>query len=260
MMTLAKGRTLAALLLFAAAPSFPADTVDTLLSALRSYTQDDRSVARLAMEIVRRERVLKYELRVWSETDRFVSRVESPSADKGTMYLSNGGNSWIYYPSIEKTIRTSASQRLLGSDFSFNEITGLDFDRDYDLAVMDRVTDAAGDDSLRPIVPADLAVSMIATAKPGVKVAYPKVVMSFDSLKRPAMEEFFTLSGQRLGIVIYRDFGTIGRKTRAREIVAYTAIKKDEYTTMRYLDLDSSSPIDDVFFTVVYLPKLSAGK
>lgn len=263
MMTFPKARfpvALAALILSAAAPSLAADTVGSLLSALRSHTQEERSVADLSMEIVRKERVLKYDIRVWGERGRFVSRVEAPSADKGTMYLSSGGNSWIYYPSIEKTIRTSASQRLLGSDFSFNEITGLDFERDYDLALADRVTDAAGDDSLRAIVPSDLALSMLATAKSGVKVPYPKVVISFDSLRRPVMEEFFTLSGQRLGLVLYRDFGPLGQRTRAREIVAYTAIRKDEYTTMRYVNLNASAKIDDVYFSAVYLPKLSAGK
>jgi hypothetical protein len=263
MMFLSKGRASLAvsiMLCLTAVPSFAADTVDSLLAALRSYTQEDRSIARLSMEIVRKERATEYELRVWSEWGRFVSRVESPSVDKGTMYLSSGGNSWIYYPSIEKTIRTSASQKLLGSDFSFNEITGLDFARDYDLALADPVADPAGDATLRSIVPDDIAVSMTATAKSGVKVPYPKVVISFDAFRRPAMEEFFTLSGQRLGIVLYRDYGTLGERIRAREIVAYTAIKKDEYTRMRYLDLDTSAPIDAVYFTAVYLPKLSGGK
>src|SRR4029453_9229371 len=94
----------------------------------------DQAVYTVRMNVVRpgkSERVV--EMKAWKKGDA-LGRVRStaPPKERGTAYLRNGENTWMYLPSAEKVVRVGEKQSFGGSDFQNSDVFRLSLVDDYD--------------------------------------------------------------------------------------------------------------------------------
>jgi len=89
------------------------------------------------------------------EVEKSLIFFESPSDVKGTSYMAydwedekKEDDTWLYLPALQKIKRVAASEesgKFMGSDFSYADINGLDFE-DYDYEILEQSADVDGHD------------------------------------------------------------------------------------------------------------------
>jgi hypothetical protein len=213
------------------------------------------------IKILREQQETEYAMTIWMKGRDFVSRVERPILDKGTIYLNTQGNAWVYYPSIDKTVKSTNKQRILGSDFSVTDIASVNLLTDYDCRIIDLNPDEF---SMLPYFnPEELAdcqekgLVIEAVAKEGKTMDYPKVRCFINAKRQLIREEFYTLSGRMLGILTYEDYGDLGGKPKPKRMVMRTTLHDHRYTVLTYEKADYSLGIPQVYFAENYMPRLS---
>jgi len=179
--------------------------------------------------IVRGGKKSLYTLRMWARQKDFVAVVEKPYSDAGTVFLYRGGDAWVYYPSIDKRVKSSAKEKVLGGDFSMADFSSLELTKNYTATLESKpvVTNAF-------LPAARIAYVVKCTSKEGVSVAYPVVFVYFDEQGMPVAQELYTISGYRLGVMIYEDVGSLGGVIRPRRIIMRTSLVEENYSLLEY--------------------------
>lgn len=203
----------------------------------------------------------EYAMTIWMKGRDFVSRVERPLPDRGTVYLNVNRNAWIYYPSIEKTVKSTNKQKILGSDFSFTDLGSVNLLADYDCRIIKlTVEEYASLPYFNREVMAgfpEKGLVIEAVAKEGKTVDYPKIRCFLDAGRKLIREEFYTLSGRLLGILTFEDYGELGGKMKPRRMIMRTAFQQERYTVLIYEEAYYEVEIPPVYFSESYLPRLS---
>ena len=234
-----------------------------LLKVIDSMMVEDNAQYKLTMTVTRGKKNTEYQMTLWSKGRNFVGRTEKPIAQKGQVFLLNNHNCWIYYPSINKTVKTAQNQRLLGGDFSFTDLASINLLEDY------HPEDSSfGGDEIRNLPFADQELVELAQegeiieclAKAGRQVTYPKVRVLINSSRDPVRLDFFTISGQLLGILLYKDYGELGGKVKPLTMVMRTSLNVDNYTTITYQAAQYDLEIPPIYFTEAYMRNLSIGR
>lgn len=235
--------------------------VNALLKNIESMLIDENVKYSASIKIVRNKREIEYDLTIWMKNRDFVSKVEKPIVDKGTVFLNVNNNSWIYYPSIEKTIKSSNKQRILGSDFSFTDISSVNLLEDYDCKLVKlsshEISEVKG---FNPNMVEEFLENgsiIEGIAKANKIVNYPKVRVYINSSDQLIREEFYTISGKLLGILSYEDYEDLGGKIKPKKLVMRTTLSMENYTILTYKKAAYEMNVPNYYFSESYMNKLS---
>jgi len=237
--------------------------ITSLVKHIDSIMMEDNAQYKLRMTVTRGKKNTEYELTLWTKGRNFVGRTEKPVAQKGQVFLLSNNNCWIYYPSINKTIKTSQNQRLLGGDFSFADLATINLLEDYDPSFLDLSVDeitnlAFADEQL--IQMAQKGKILQCLAKEGRMVPYPKVNVFLDQSGNPVRFDFFTISGHLLGVLLYEDYGELRGKVKPLTMIMRTSLNTENYTTVTYQSAKYDLSIPPIYFTETYMRNLSIGR
>ena len=250
-----------------------------LVISIQAYGEDDELIKslekinsvliekdtefKITMEIVRGRKKNKFALTLWTSNRNFVTRTEKPISQKGQMFLYSNGNCWIYYPEIDKTIKTSQNQRLLGGDFSFIDLAILDLHNDYnsgfikfDPADIAKLADEQKTEIMKVVETGKVIQSIVIEGK---NVSYPKVLIILDKDGLPYAMLFYTLSGQLLGIMTYSEYKDLDGKFKPTQWTMRTSLNLKNYSVIEYREAEYNMDIPQVYFTETKLKSLSRG-
>jgi outer membrane lipoprotein-sorting protein len=247
-------------------PIFKAQGANDLLSILKhvdSIMVEDNAKYKLRMAVTRGDKTVEYEMTLWSKGRNFVARTEKPIAQKGQVFLINNNNCWTYYPNINKSVKTSQNQRLLGGDFSFTDLASVNLIEDYDsefykLRKEDIWEMPFVDGEFEELI--EKGVTLQCLAKEGRTVTYPKVMVFIDESGNPVRLDFFTISGQLLGVLFYQDYGNLGGKEKPLTMVMRASLNSANYTTITHLEANYDLNVPQIYFTEAYMKNLSIGR
>jgi outer membrane lipoprotein-sorting protein len=72
-----------------------------------------------------------YRMKLLSARDKMLVFFEYPPRDKGQAYLRVGVDTWLYLPSVNKTMRVPTRQSFAGGDFSNHDVLEVRLQQDY---------------------------------------------------------------------------------------------------------------------------------
>ncbi len=215
------------------------------------------------MEIIRENKKSEYTMTIWAKERNFVSRVERPIIDKGTIFLLNKEDCWIYYPTIDKILKSSKKDRLLGSDFSFVDIANLNLLDDYN----SKFVDPNLKESIQlPFDENNLNNAILnghiieSNSIENKSPSYPKVKTYIANEGIPYRQEFYTLSGRLLGILLYKNFTNLNGKNKPETLMMTTSLNTKNYTILTYKKATYNANIPEIYFTPTYMKELSRGR
>ena len=186
------------------------------------------------------------EMKGWKKGNALgMVRYTAPPKERGTAYLRNGANTWLYLPSAEKVVRVGAKQNFGGGDFSNADIFRLSLVDDY-------VPTLAGEEAQQgqPCYKLDLKAK-------DRSVAYDRVVywVRSDGTFYPVRAEYYALSGKRLKWLTASDVERLGRRPRPTTLVMESALETGARTTLKFLDIEDEVALDDRMFTASALER-----
>ena len=218
-----------------------APTADTILRRADRAVLGETAAYTLQMTVVRPgkpDRVV--EMKGWKKGDGLgLVRYTSPAKERGTAYLRNGANTWLYLPSAEKVVRVGAKQNFGGGDFSNADIFRLSLVNDY-------VPTVAGEETWegQPCYKLDLKAK-------DRSVAYDRVVywVRSDGTFFPVRAEYYTISGRKLKWLALADVARLGGRARPTRLAMESALEQGSRTVLRFLAIDDDVTLDDRMFT-----------
>lgn len=235
--------------------------VTKLLKEIDEMLVDENVQYSATIKVVRERQEMEYALTIWMKGRNFVSRVERPILDKGTIYLNVKNNSWVYYPSIDKTVKSTNKQRILGSDFSVTDIASVNLLEDYECRKINLSPEEIKSllyfnmDIANDFMETGLIIE--AVAKEDKVVNYPKVRCFIDANNRLIREEFYTLSGRMLGVLTYEDYGELGGKLKPKRMIMRTTFHDGRFTVLSYEKANYALEIPHIYFSENYMSRLS---
>lgn len=183
----------------------------------------------------------KKEYTLYSATkddDKIFSAFLEPASEKGRTTLRLGENMWMYLPSLKKPIRIANLQSVIGGLFNNSDIFKVDFNIEYDAAIINDNEEIKGEKYY------------ILELKAKVKdVAYDKIKMwvKKDSLI-PTKYEAYTFSGmlvKTIELTEIKDFGN--GIVRPAKITTTTPLDKGAKSEMIYLKINPKEFPDEMF-------------
>ena len=162
-------------------------------------------------------------------------------ADRGQKILRLNDDIYIYYPDAEEVVRLSGSSlknSFLGSDFSYEDLTGDDdYDKRYDY-VLDRSEE---EDGIQCYV-------LTFTAKK-LSETYQKQVIWVDQERFvPIKGELYSRSGKLLKTMYYSDYYEDDGIYFPQNIYIENNVKKNSSSTMKVSDIEFNSGVDQSLF------------
>lgn len=180
------------------------------------------------------------EMKGWKKGDALgIVRYTAPLKERGTAYLRNGENTWLFLPSAEKVVRVGAKQNFGGGDFSNADIFRLSLINDYDPTL-------AGEDT----VEGQACYKLDLKAKDR-SVAYDRVLywVRSDGTFFPVRAEYHTVSGKKLKWLMLSEAGKLGSRTRPTLLTMESALDEGARTLLRFLTIRDDVHLDDRLFT-----------
>jgi outer membrane lipoprotein-sorting protein len=228
-------------LLLAVAAAAPAPTADAILRRADRAVLGETAAYTVQMTVIRPgkpDRVV--EMKGWKKGDALgLVRYTAPAKERGTAYLRNGANTWLYLPSAEKVVRVGAKQNFGGGDFSNADIFRLSLVDDY-------VPTLAGEETWegQPCYRLDLKAK-------DRSVAYDRVVyrVRSDGTFFPIHAEYYTISGRRLKWLTLAEVARLGGRARPTRLTMESALDQASRTVLRFLAVDDDVTLDDRMFT-----------
>jgi outer membrane lipoprotein-sorting protein len=180
------------------------------------------------------------ELNGWKKgDDKGLVRYTAPPKERGTAYLRDADNTWLYIPSGEKVVRVGARQNFGGGDFSNADIFRLSLINDY-------VPTLAGEEQQ-----GGFACYKLELKAKDRKVAYDRVVLWIrtDGTYFPVRTEYFTIAGKKLKWLTFEEPKRLGTRLRPTRLSMENAVEPGASTVLLFLTIDDAPRLDDRMFT-----------
>jgi len=223
-------------LLLVAAPD-----ADTILRRADQAILGSAATYVLRMTVVRpgkSDRIV--EMKGWKKGDDLgLVRYVSPPRERGTAYLRNGENTWLFLPSAEKVVRVGAKQNFGGGDFSNADIFRLSLVKDY-------VPTLVGEEGME----GQACYKLDLKAKDR-SIAYDRVVywVRTDGTFYPVHADYHTVSGKRIKWLKTAEVAPLGGRTRPTLLTMESAVEEGSRTLLQFLSIQDDARIDDRLFT-----------
>ena len=236
--------TLLVLLLAAAAPASEATEI---LRRADKAVLGDQAVYTLRMTVVRPGKSEReVEMKAWKKGDTLGRvRYTAPPKERGTGYLRNGANTWMYLPSAEKVVRVGEKQSFGGGDFQNSDVFRLSLVDDYDATL-------AGEETVdgHPCHVLELKAK-------SRSVAYDRVRywVRRDGTFYPVRSEYYTISGKKLKWLTASEVAKLGSRPRPTVLTMESALDPGARTTLRFLSIEDDVRLDDRLFATSALER-----
>ena len=215
------------------------DRIDDLYRAAHSH-------AVLEMEVVTRryQRTLKIE--GWTlGTDQALFRILSPKKEAGTATLRVGKDLWNYLPRVRRTMRIPSSMMggaWMGSDFTNDDLVKESrMTRDYDF----RMSFEGRRDGRK-------IAEITCTPKAKAAVVWGRLVCEIDMTAEPlpACTRYFDEKGRLARTLYFEDAGGLDGRRLPKTLRLVPENKPGQHTEIRYLKLDTKSPVPSSTFSL----------
>ena len=217
----------------------PPDAV-TILRRADTAVLGEQAVYTLRMTVTRPGKADRaVEMKGWRKGDsRGLVRYTAPPKERGTAYLRNGENTWMYIPSAGKVVRVGDKQNFGGSDFQNSDIFRLSLVEDYDPTLV-------GEETLD----GQRCHKLELKAKDR-SVAYDRVTywVRSDGTYFPVRAEYYTVSGKKLKWLSVSEVQKLGGRARPTRLVMESALDPGARTTLEFLAIDDDVKLDDRLF------------
>lgn len=175
---------------------------------------------------------------------RSLVRFVAPARDKGKSLLSDVDKMWYYSPDLRRPIPISRQQRLIGQ-VSNGDVVAADFDYSY-------ISTLTGEEAC-----GDKACYKLSLKRRWPYVTYPAIDYWVEKdTGHPVRADFRSADGVLIKRSYYRDYQQVLGQMRPTTIVIEDALRKDNYTTMRYSDVVLES-LPESHFQKEYLMRLN---
>jgi len=186
------------------------------------------------------------EMKGWKKGNAMgLVRYTAPPKERGTAYLRNGANTWLYLPSAEKVVRVGAKQNFGGGDFSNADIFRLSLVDDY-------VPTLAGEETQdgQPCYKLELKAK-------DRSVAYDRVVywVRSDGTFYPVRAEYYALSGKKLKWLTASGVARLGTRSRPTTLLMESALETGARTMLKFLGIEDEVTLDERMFTASALER-----
>ncbi len=152
-----------------------------------------------------------------------------PPENKGRVLLMVGQNLWIYMPTINKPIRISPRQRLVGQ-VSYGDVARVVYSYDY-IVASDQVERVDEKELIR--------LSLTPKTK---EATYGKIVLWVAAeTYKPRKAQFYALSGKLLKTAYYKGYTEVLGKERPMIIEIHDELRKGEVSLMEYSHMQAAN-------------------
>lgn len=179
-----------------------AGDADAILKAILDNLRGGSVHATLSLSVVRPSAETRYELEILSDgQQRALIRVTSPPREAGQAFLRDGDNLWLYVPRLKRVLRLPPSgktDRFLGSDLSYSDLTGRDAEQDYEARIASQSDSEVVLDLIpRPAAPTPYGLVRLRAARP----RYVPIDMLFydqrgQAVRRVSFEGYVEVAGR----------------------------------------------------------------
>lgn len=233
--------------LFAALLAAATPDARTILERAEKAVLGDQAAYTLRMTVVRpgrNERVV--EMKGWKKGDALgLVRYTSPPKERGTAYLRNGDNTWMFLPAAEKVVRVGEKQNFGGGDFQNSDIFRLSLAQDYDPTL-------AGEEAVET---QDCWVLELKAKDRTVPYDRVRYWVRRDGTYFPVRAEYYTISGKKLKWLTLAGVAKLGGRPRPTALTMESALDKGASTTLRFLAIEDDVKLDDRLFTTSALER-----
>lgn len=183
-------------------------------------------------DVTENQQVLDISMRFYKPSEqvekgdaRALVRFISPVRDKGKALLSDLDKMWYYAPDLRRPIPISRQQRLVGQ-ISNGDVVAADFDYSY-------ISRLVGEEACGQTICYKLSLQ-----RRWPYVTYPAISYWVEKdTGFPSRADFLSADGVPIKRSYYRDYQQVLGQMRPTTIVVEDALRKDNYTTMRYSDI-----------------------
>ncbi|UCH24353.1 MAG: outer membrane lipoprotein-sorting protein [Trueperaceae bacterium] len=231
---------LAMLALMAATSPATAQSADEILEIIiDSQRGGETSSATVTMEVMRPDETRVFQIESVSDGfERSLILVTAPPRDAGQAFLQDGDNLFLFNPRLKRTLRIPPSGRndsFLGSDISFNDLGGRDFEEDYSAEIT-----AENDSTIElTLIPGELAPT-----------PYGKVVLTADANNnyRPLEYLYFDQRETAVRRILFSDFVQVEDLFFPQHIEVENLLEEGEKTVVTISDLELGVEVDENCF------------
>ncbi len=226
------------LLAFAFAQETAEEILDTIIDSQRGGQTVSMEVT---MTVVRPDKDDK-EFAIESVGDgeeRGLIYVIAPSRDAGTAFLQDGDNLYLFNPRLKRVLRLPPSGRndsFLGSDVSYNDLSGRDLEEDYTAEIT-----AESEDTIEiTLIPAELAPT-----------PYGKVVLTADRQNsyRPLEYLYYDQREQVVRSIVFSEYIDSDGLFMPTHIEIVNLLKEGEKTVVIMDDVKFGVDVDEDCFS-----------
>ncbi len=252
---------LAGLVFALPAAAEPACQAGRVIRAVEDLLRADGQVAQLEMRVIRPSTTRTLRMRFWFQNggrdgeDRALARVMAPASERGVGSLRLGTKMWSFVPSTGRVQQVPESMMLgswMGSDWTNDDmVRESSYTDDYRVRSC-RVVDHEGG----PAYQMDLA------ARPGVEVAWPKMVLLVrrggQNDLMPLRQEFYSRRAGEMVLartMTFADFREMGGRRIPTRMTLEPAGRPGHRTEVRYLNLEFDVDIPDRIFSLTNLQR-----
>jgi outer membrane lipoprotein-sorting protein len=202
-------------------------------------------------DVTENQQVLDISMRFYKPSEqvekgdaRALVRFVSPVRDKGKALLSDLDKMWYFAPDLRRPIPISRQQRLLGQ-VSNGDVVAADFDYSY-------ISTLVGEEAC-----GEQLCYKLSLQRRWPYVTYPAISYWVEKETGfPRQADFLSADGVLVKRSYYRDYQQVLGQMRPTTIVVVDALRKDNYTTMRYSDVRLES-LPESHFQKEYLLRLN---
>ena len=169
----------------------------------------------------RPDRPSEFEVSLLGNDKTLIKTIE-PRKDRGRNMLMRGTEMWAYIPNLKRAVRVSLSQRLVGQAAN-GDISRMRWAGDYDARIESQTQSHW---------------TLLLTAnKDGLTYDKLRVVVEKGTF-RPKYAEYLTKGGKLLKKAQFTDYKELCGKQRPTEIRIQDAIREDDISSIRVLEMD----------------------
>ncbi|MDP2483582.1 MAG: outer membrane lipoprotein-sorting protein [Candidatus Palauibacterales bacterium] len=219
----------------------PAAIVDCVDRIMRG--ESSRGI--FTMEVVTENWSRSMEMQAWSLGTRYaLVRILSPRKDAGTATLKAGNEIWNYLPRVDRTIKIPASlmsASWMGSHFTNDDLVKESrLIEDYDISLA-----YEGERDGVPVWEFNLV------PRPEAPVVWGRIeyqIRKSDTM--PVWARYYDEDGSLVRTMTFFDFRRLGGRLVPAAMRVVPEDKPDEYTEIRYSDLEFDVDLDEDFFSL----------
>jgi len=182
---------------------------------------------------------------VWSKgKDDSLIRILAPKKEEGTATLRAGNNIWNYLPKVNRVIKLPSS--MMASSWMGSHFTNDDLVKESRMA-----DDYTFEITFEGVRDNREVIEVTCYPKPEAAVVWGKVLVKVDKEELLPTEILYYDEDMNLArTMIFSDIGELGGRRLPRVMKVIPADKPDEYTLVKYYEMDFDVNLSDGLFSI----------